>query len=49
MITERHIQAAIIGMWRQGARLDEITLITNRTMFYVSRVIAEYFKNEKLW
>jgi hypothetical protein len=47
MVNEEHIQSAIIGYYRQGAWITEISNVTNLSIDYIAWVIKNYF-NAKL-
>lgn len=49
MITEKHIEAVIIGFWRQGADQDIIAVTLRLSVEYVTQVILNYFQNSDLW
>lgn len=54
MITEQHIQAQIIGFYRMGVNVCQITVIINQqmvepiTLSYVITTIQHYFKKKLL-
>ena len=42
MIDEKHIQAAIIGLWKQGAWITEISNVMNLELNYVKWILDKF-------
>lgn len=45
VVKERHEKAAMIGYWRSGATVKEISLIGGWSLTYVYETLAEYLKD----
>lgn len=46
-ISEDNMQAAIIGMWKSGACINEICELINKSKRYVEGKIKNYYYNKK--